>query len=166
MSRFDELRKIRCLLAIFMAALVISGATAFAIETELTTLCSVFGIDSDAENTSIAHFLQSTKESFTEMNQKAPQIAYGYDWLAFAHIVIALLFIGPYRDPIGNKWVIQWGLIACAAILPLALICGIIRQIPPYWRLIDCSFGIIGAIPLLLCLKYIKALENRHKGNE
>ena len=50
-------------------------------------------------------------------------------------------------------------MIACVAILPLAFICGPIRQIPFYWRLIDCSFGVFGIIPLLLCMKYIKALE-------
>jgi hypothetical protein len=50
-------------------------------------------------------------------------------------------------------------MIACVSILPLAFICGPIRQIPFYWRLIDCSFGVFGIIPLLLCMKYIKALE-------
>ncbi len=43
--------------------------------------------------------------------------------------------------------VITFGLIACAGMLPLALIAGHIRGIPLAWRLIDCSFGIFGSAP-------------------
>jgi hypothetical protein len=31
-----------------------------------------------------------------------PWLAYGTDWLAFAHIVIAVFFIGPFVDPVQN----------------------------------------------------------------
>jgi hypothetical protein len=44
-------------------------------------------------------------------------------------------------------------------VLPLALIAGPIRGIPFYWRLIDCSFGVIGVLPLLICLHYIRRIE-------
>jgi hypothetical protein len=47
----------------------------------------------------------------------------------------------------------------CAAVFPLALICGEIRGIPLYWRLIDCSFGLFGAIPLLYCLKLVREMS-------
>lgn len=164
MTQQDErkiLKKIRGIIVFFMIALALSGITAFPIETELNTFFSVTDINSESVNDypEIFKFLHYIKENVTETNLKAPQLAYGCDWLAFAHLVIALLFIGPYRDPVRNKWVIQWGMIACASILPLAFICGPIRQIPFYWRLIDCSFGVFGIIPLLLCMKYIKALE-------
>jgi len=65
-------------------------------------------------------------------------------------LYLALFILGPYRDPVRNKWVIDFGLFACAAVIPLALIAGPLRGIPLYWRLIDCSFGLLGAIPLLL----------------
>ena len=164
MAQQDErkiLKKIRGIIVFFMIALALSGITAFPIETELNTFFSVTDINSESVNDypEIFKFLHYIKENVTETNLKAPQLAYGCDWLAFAHLVIALLFIGPYRDPVRNKWIIQWGMIACVAILPLAFICGPIRQIPFYWRLIDCSFGVFGIIPLLLCMKYIKALE-------
>jgi hypothetical protein len=94
-----------------------------------------------------------------ETDKNFPFILYGTDWLAFAHIVIAIAFWGPLVDPVKNKWVVQFGLIACLSIFPLALICGPIRHIPFYWRLIDCSFGIVGALPLLLALKYIREVE-------
>lgn len=155
------LRKIRLIIAFFMLALIVSGVTAFPVETELKMLCSMAEIDSATVNDSpaIFGFVHTIKESITEINQKTPQIAYGFDWLAFAHLVIAVLFIGPFRDPIRNKWVVQWGMIACISILPLALICGPIREIPLYWRFIDCSFGVFGIIPLLICMKWIKELE-------
>ena len=50
-------------------------------------------------------------------------------------------------------------LIACAGVIPLALICGAIRGIPFYWRLIDCSFGIFGLIPLTLARKFTLELS-------
>ena len=85
-------------------------------------------------------------------------IPYGTDWLAFAHLVIAIAFIGPWRDPIKNVWVIDFGLIACVAVIPLAMIAGQFRGIPVWWRFIDCSFGVFGAIPLLLVRRMTKTL--------
>ncbi len=75
-------------------------------------------------------------------------------------IVIGVVFIGPLINPVKNIWVIHFGLIACAMVIPFALICGYIREIPFLWRLVDCSFGVFGSIPLLLVLKYITKLKN------
>ena len=60
-----------------------------------------------------------------------------------------------------DKWnaELQFGVIACAAVPALALIAGPLRGIPLPWRIIDCSFGVFGAIPLLLCLRHVRALE-------
>jgi hypothetical protein len=66
-------------------------------------------------------------------------------------------------DPVRNIWILQAGLIACGLVLPLALICGPIREIPLGWRLIDCSFGILGAIPLYYCLRLAHALQNAER---
>ena len=86
-------------------------------------------------------------------------LAYGTDWLAFAHLAIAVVFLGPLRDPVRNKWVLTFGVIACAGVVPLALIAGYVRGIPFYWRLIDSSFGVCGVVPLLVCLGYVRKLE-------
>ena len=88
-----------------------------------------------------------------------PWMAYGTDWLAFAHIVIAVYFIGPLINPVRNKWVIQAGLVGCSLVPPLALICGPLRGIPFYWQLIDCSFGVFGAVPLLYCLRLTRLMK-------
>jgi hypothetical protein len=87
-------------------------------------------------------------------------LLYGYDWLAFAHLVLALVFIGPYRDPVRNKWVVEFGIYTCLLIIPFALIAGYYRGIPFWWRLIDCSFGAIGLIPLMLAYKKIVTIES------
>jgi hypothetical protein len=98
------------------------------------------------------------------MNADYPFLSYGTDWLAFAHLAIAVAFVAPYIDPVRNKWVITFGLIACAGVLPLALIAGSLRGIPLPWRLVDCSFGILGSVPLLLCKRSIRAIEQSLRG--
>ncbi len=67
-----------------------------------------------------------------------------------------MAFWGPIRDPVRNVWVVRWGLLACAGIIPLALICGPLRGIPFWWSLVDMSFGVFGAIPLLLAYRLIR----------
>ena len=86
-------------------------------------------------------------------------MSYGTDWLAFAHVVISVAFIGPLRDPVKNIWVIQFGMISCFMVFPLAFIAGPIRGIPLYWQLIDCSFGVFGFALLYYCYKNILKLE-------
>ena len=93
-------------------------------------------------------------------NQDYPFLAYGYDWLAFAHILFAILFIGPLRNPVQNKWVIEFGMIACLLIIPFAIVFGQIRDIPFWWRMVDCSFGIIGMLLLGAVLKNVNEIED------
>jgi hypothetical protein len=155
-------RRIRFLLILFVAGLVLSGLTAFPLNTELRTLCSFLHIDpaaSPEDYVGARHWIATVAAALRETGTKYPFLAYGTDWLAFAHLVIAVVFIGPLRDPVRNVWVVNFGIIACVAVIPLALIAGAIRQIPFYWRLIDCSFGVLGVVPLLLARRYIRGLE-------
>ena len=148
-------KKIRNWIMLFIVLLILSGVTAFPIETELSflsthaTMLPVF----------LQEWLSKIYESVKTTNANYPQLSYGTDWLAFAHIVIATVFIGPLKDPVKNIWVIQFGMIACVMVFPLALIAGPIREIPFYWRMIDCSFGVFGLIPLYFCYKNIRLLE-------
>ncbi|MGW5906429.1 hypothetical protein ACWFQ6_32305, partial [Streptomyces althioticus] len=73
--------------------------------------------------------------------------------------VIAVAFLGPYRDPVRNIWVVEFGLIACAGVIPLALVCGPVRGIPFWWSVVDMAFGVFGAVPLYVVRKKIKRLE-------
>ena len=150
------------MLILFVAGLVLSGLTAFPLDTELRILCSFLHIDPSASPEDYVggrHWIATVAAALRETGAKYPFLAYGTDWLAFAHLVIAVAFIGPLRDPVRNVWVVNFGIIACVAVFPLALIAGAIRQIPFYWRLIDCSFGVLGVVPLLLARRYIRGLE-------
>lgn len=106
-------------------------------------------------------WLQNVYAGLVETNNKYPMLAYGFDWLAFTHIVIAMTFIGPLKEPVKNKWVIDWALLACVAVIPLAFIAGPVRHIPLFHILIDCSFGVIGLIPLFICRRWIWQLEDQ-----
>jgi hypothetical protein len=162
MPQPNHLRRIRFWLAVFIAGLVVSGVTAFPLQTELGGLVSLLHIDSlrpIADSTHLLPWIERVHQALSATNAQYPFLAYGTDWLAFAHLVIAIAFIGPCIDPVRNKWIISFGLIACAGVLPLALIAGQARGIPLPWRLIDCSFGVIGSIPLLFCTQLIRALE-------
>lgn len=158
-----HLRAIRLWLAIFIAGLVLSGITAFPLQTELRWLLGLFQsstLQPIAQSTHLLPWIGRVHTALAATNRQYPFLAYGTDWLAFAHLVLAIAFIGPYRDPIRNRWLFDFGLIACAGVVPLALIAGLIRGIPLPWRLIDCSFGLFGCIPLLLCKKHLRALED------
>ncbi len=163
-SENSSLKRIRILLALFVIGLILSGITAFPLVSELRILNRYFGPESGIGQAmpGLAAWLSKVQTGLIETQRAYPFILYGTDWLAFAHLVIAIAFWGPIKDPIRNKWVIDFGIIACLGILPLAFICGPIRGIPLYWRLIDCSFGIFGSIPLVICRGLIRKME---KGN-
>ena len=138
----------------FMISLFLSG---------LTAIPAKWGIDFLYRMTEDIRFIQpwmeNVQDGVHETSDKYHFLFYGYDWLAFAHFVLAILFIGPLRNPVKNKWVIEFGMIACLLIIPFALIAGHFRGIPIWWRMVDCSFGIIGLIPLGICLRKINRLE-------
>jgi hypothetical protein len=145
------LKSIRRLILVFIVFLALSGITAFPLREEVNFL--------DKMHWFFPGFINNWINAIHGALSETPDLVlYGTDWLAFAHLVIAVNFIGPYRDPVRNIWVIQFGMIACLMVFPLALICGPIRGIPFFHQLIDCSFGLLGMIPLYSCYKKIKLL--------
>lgn len=92
-----------------------------------------------------------------------PFVGYGTDWLAFAHLVIAMFFVLPWRDPVRYEGILWVGVWASLLVIPLALICGPIRGIPLGWRLIDCSFGVLCLVPLGLALQGIRKMALGHR---
>jgi hypothetical protein len=148
-------KKIKRWLIFLMAGLVLSGATAFPIESELAIAMN----NIDLFSPKMQHWLTTIYTAVKNTNAQYPYLSYGTDWLAFAHIVMAIAFIGPLRDPVRNIWVLQFGMIACVLIFPLAFIAGPIRHIPLFWQLVDCSFGVVGIIPLYIAYRNTKKLE-------
>ena len=147
--------RIKRWLILLMVGLVLSGITAFPIESELALAMHNLG----AFSPKMQQWLTTIYNAVKTTNAQYPYLSYGTDWLAFAHIIIALIFVGPLRDPVRNIWVLQFGMIACVLIFPLALIAGPIRHIPIFWQLIDCSFGVVGIIPLYMAYRQTKKLE-------
>lgn len=155
------LRSIRLWLAIFILGLVLSGVTAFPLQHELSLLDHLSNhLNLPQHLPALAIWIARVHTALTDSNIRYPFLAYGTDWLAFGHLVIAAAFILPYRDPIRYQGIITWGVIACAGVLPLAFIAGPIRGIPLFWRLIDSSFGLFGCLPLLLIRNRIRRLES------
>ena len=155
MPRAVVLTRCRFALGAFILGLVLSGATTFPLLHELELLAQLLGIPvaaAPASQSGLAFWIATVCGSLRATHAE-------YPWLAFGHLTIALFFLGPWREPVTNAWVLKIGLVACAGVVPLALICGPIRGIPFYWRLIDCSFGVIGALPLLDCLHLTRQMR-------
>src|SRR5436190_1754156 len=106
-SKASLKRQIKIWLWIFIVSLVLSGLTAFALETELAWLDGLLN-----NGNALSFWIHKVCLAMRQTNLNYPFLAYGYDWLAFAHLVIAVAFIGPLQDPVRNKWVIQFGIIA------------------------------------------------------
>lgn len=151
--------RFRAVLSLFIAGLVLSGVTAFPLLHELRLLAHLLGAETAAAPNGLTFWILTVRNGLEHTYAAYPWIAYGTDWLAFGHLVIAAFFIGPLIHPTSSRATLYTGIFACVAVIPLALICGPIRGIPLYWRLIDCSFGVIGMIPLIYCLGLLKRLE-------
>lgn len=149
--------RIRICIWIVLTGLALSGITAFPLETELGWIKDYLTWAPPA----MQQWITRVYDTLHVVNRQYPYLSYGTDWLAFAHVMLAILFIGPLKNPVKNIWVIQFGIIACVAIIPLALIAGPIRHIPLFWRLVDCSFFLGGIIPLGLAYRYTVQLVKR-----
>ncbi|CBG69686.1 putative cytoplasmic membrane protein [Streptomyces scabiei 87.22] len=159
-DRAALLKGIRAWLVFFVVCLVLSGATAFPLVHELRWTEELLRSLSVGDLLpALMEWIGRVRAGLDEADAAYPFLLYGTDWLAFAHLVIAVGFYGPYRDPVRNVWVVEFGMIACAGIVPLALICGPIRGIPFWWTVIDMSFGVLGVIPLYVVRQRIKRLE-------
>ena len=155
--RADQiLGRIRWLIAFFIVGLVLSGVTAFPLLHELAIVGRLLGIEEGrarADYTALRFWLATVWEALRAQEMHFPFLGYGTDWLAFGHLVIALFFVPAWHDPVRYRGIFTCGLAACAGVIVIALICGPIRGIPFYWRLLDCSFGVFGSLPLFYALR-------------
>lgn len=163
MNNRRHLTRIRILLSLFMTGLIVSGLTAIPLQWEVDLLKRLFVDDPSSvayAMPGLPDWITFVHRGLTEMLRDYPFLAYGTDWLAFAHVVIAVAFIGPIRDPVRNVWVIEFGMIACLLLIPMAIIFGPLRGIPFGWSLIDMSFGVIGLAPLWLARRSVRHMQS------
>ena len=160
MENNKVLLRVRLLTLFFIFCLVVSGLTAFSLLAESKIITQWFGIGTPVGDyfPRLADWLSLIHEGLSYNASHYPFLAYGTDWLAFAHIVIAVFFIGVVIDPVRNVWIVKSGIIACILIPVLALLCGPVRGIPYFWRLLDSSFGVFGIVPLVFICRWIKQI--------
>lgn len=155
-------RRIRLWVALFVIGLVLSGITAFPLTWEVKLLAHWIHwppLEATFASVGLTAWIERVRDGLVATDAAYPFLAYGTDWLAFAHIVIALAFVGVWRDALRNIWIVEWAMLACVLVWPLAFICGPLRGIPLGWRFIDCLFGVFGLIPLWIVRRDILRLE-------
>jgi hypothetical protein len=154
----------RVSLGLFLFGLILSGISALPLQSELSILSRFLGTSGSPAHGELdgpRHWIAFVDFGLRETYSRFSFFGYATDWLAFGHFVIAAFFVLPFIDPTRYRGVLQIGLFACAGVIVTALICGPIRGIPFFWTLIDCSFGIVGALPLLYCLRLTRKIDNR-----
>ncbi|MBA2422277.1 MAG: hypothetical protein H0V61_03530 [Chitinophagales bacterium] len=148
-------KKIRFALLITIIGLLFSGLSAFPLQAELDFALQF----SHLLPTFLVDWFNEVKVAITETAEKYPLVLYGYDWLGFAHFLIAFAFIGPLRDPIKNQWVVEWGMISSALTIAMSLVVEPMRNIPLFWSLIDATIGAGAFLILWLCNHWINQLR-------
>ncbi len=153
--------KVRVLLLLVIVGTVLAGLTAIPIPQGIQMLNRHLGEGTKMETfyPPMAKWITHVYNGVTEVHNEQPFIFYGTDWLAFGHMVIAIAFVGPLIDPVRNKWVVVFGMIASVLVIPWAFIFGPIRGIPFFWQIIDCCFGIAAFIGLWMAYRYINKME-------
>ena len=161
LERFNlmsAIKKVQWMLGVVVFGLVVSAVTVWPAVAQLEW--GIRLIWGDEEATGVLHlFLREVLEGLKYVEGHYPFLLYAHDWLAFAHIVLAILFAGAMRDPVRNVWVVQCGLIMCVLVPVLAGICIPIRGLPAVWFLFDAAFAPAAALPLWIALKNIRRIE-------
>ena len=146
------------MLGIVAFGLFVSGVTVWPAGTELKAAVRMAWGESEPSG-ALHAFVRRVIEGLESVEANYPFMLYAHDWLAFAHIVLAILFAGAIRDPVRNIWVVQCGLIMCALVPVLAGVCIPIRGLPPVWFWIDFAFAPAAALPLWIALRDIRRVE-------
>lgn len=148
-------RKIKVVIIITIAGLILNGISAVPLQRELNILLS----NPDKLPKFLRDWWTYVNKGVVDTNNNYPFMRYGFDWLAFAHLLIAIAFIGPLNDPIKNQWVVRWGMIASALSIVMALVWERMRAIPLWWSCIDAFIAMVAFFILLICNKWINELK-------
>src|SRR6266545_1080062 len=114
-------RRVKLLTGLFIVGLVLSGATAIPLQWELEASARILGVpdgSSQLATTALSKWILTVRDALRETNAQYPFVAYGFDWLAFGHFVIAIAFVGAWRDPVRNIWLFEFGMVACMLVAP------------------------------------------------
>ena len=148
-------RKIRIAIIITITGLLLNGISALPLRTELNILLS----NPDMLPKFLRDWWVYVNKGVMETGDNYDFMRYGFDWLGFAHLLVAIAFIGPLKDPVKNEWVVRWGMIASALSVLMAFGWEWLRGIPLWWSCIDASVAIAAFVILWLCNKWIRELK-------
>src|SRR5258706_13451496 len=110
-------RRLRWLTWLVIIGLIFGGVPALPLRAELNWV--VNGLPSSIANQfGIGLWLTRVRDALNDTYDKYPFIAYGTDWVAFAHFVIALAFAWPLKEPVRYAGVFSFGYIAAVAVIP------------------------------------------------
>ena len=98
-TRTERIGRARAMLAIVSFGLFMSGVTIWPAAWELKVCVELIWGNSEPTGT-LHRFIVETIAALEMLGAEYPFLLYGYDWLAFAHIVLAILFAGAIRDPV------------------------------------------------------------------
>ncbi len=161
------LTRIRLCLALLIFGLLVTGLASFPLVRETEALLGLLARSAHfGAGTPLFEWILRVHLALAASAITAPFLAFRSDALALAYLLSAILFLGPYRDPVRNRWVINFGLIGLLGVLLLAFIAGPIRGVPLFWRFIDAAFDLLCAFPLLLCRHYLGLLDRIQTNTE
>ena len=148
-------RQIKMVIILTIIGLLLNGASAVPLRTEMNLLLS----NSDSFPQFLRDWWVYVNQGVLETSDKYDFMRYGFDWLGFAHLLIAIAFIGPLRDPVKNQWVVQWGMIAAALSIAVAFGWERVRNIPVWWSFIDAGISYVAFVLLWICNRWIGQLK-------
>lgn len=148
-------RKIKIAIIITIIGLLLNGVSAVPLRSELKILLS----NPDVLPQFLRDWWAYVNTGVNETTNKYNFMRYGFDWLGFAHLLIAIAFIGPLKDPVKNEWVVRWGMIASALSVVMAIGFERLRSIPLWWSFVDALIAIVAFVILWLCNKWIQELK-------
>ncbi len=162
MTRADAgtkaVRRARLMLGIVAVGLLLSGVTVWPAVAELKAAEQIAWGDGDQRGT-LGSFVAEVLEGLEQTGKDYPFLLYAHDWLAFAHIVLAIMFAGAMRDPVRNKLIVQCGLVMCVGVPILAAVGIPLRGLPWQWFFIDAAFGVVAGALLGVAYNDIRAAE-------
>jgi hypothetical protein len=162
-ARRDHLLAARTGLLIVSVGLILSGLTCYFLPWELETLVkamAALGQERNHYSAEMYGFLVDTGEGVMAAASH-PQLFLGTDYLGFAHVLFAILFLGALRDPARNLWVVKFGVISSALVVPAALLFGWMRGAPMMHRFVDASFGVVSLGLMVWTLRSVQSLARR-----
>jgi hypothetical protein len=157
-----DLAMVRMMLTVVSLGLFVSGMTCYFLPWELTTIIDIVwgrGADAWTGFSEMHTFILKMEAAIYHVNEHYPEMFLGTDYLGFAHILLAILFIGPIINPVKNIWVVHFGMICCVLVIPAAFLFGYLRGAPTMHYFVDASFGIGAMLFLLIAMRKIMTME-------